>query len=127
MFGVERSYPITYRDFPPRKLIPPAFDQFAVRYGAPDGVCKALNQSPVDAACTAAWRELWAGFWQEATPRFSHLLTWAMPPEARPMIPGGLPSGFRREVSSRSTRDNIRNLTLSGNLSMTRISSVSGA
>ena len=87
VFGVERSYPITYRDFPPRKLIPPAFDQFAFRYGTPAGVCKALSQAPVDAACTAAWRELWAGFWQEATPRFSHLLTWAMPPEARPMIP----------------------------------------
>ena len=87
VFGVERSYPITYKDFPPRKLIPPAFDQFAYRYGTPAGVCKALSQAPVDAACTAAWRELWAGFWQEATPRFSHLLTWAMPPEARPMIP----------------------------------------
>ena len=87
VFGVERSYPITYRDFPPRKLIPPAIDQFAVQYGTPAKVCKALSQAPVDAACTAAWRELWAGFWQEATPRFSHLLTWAMPPEARPMIP----------------------------------------
>ena len=87
VFGVERSYPITYRDFPPRKLIPPAFDQFAVRYGSPTGVCKALSQAPVDAACTAAWRELWAGYWQEATPRFSHVLTWAMPPEARSMIP----------------------------------------
>ena len=87
VFGVERSYPITYKDFPPRKLIPPAFDQFADKYGTPARVCKALSQAPVDAACTAAWRELWAGFWQEATPRFSHLLTWAMPPEARPMIP----------------------------------------
>ena len=34
VFGVERSYPITYRDFPPRKLIPPAFDQFADEYGS---------------------------------------------------------------------------------------------
>ena len=87
VFGVERSYPITYREFPPRKLIPPALDTFAVQYGTPAGVCKALGQAPGDAACTAAWRALWAGFWQEATPRFSHLLTWAMPPEARPMIP----------------------------------------
>jgi hypothetical protein len=30
---------------------------------------------------------LWAAFWQEAEPRFSHVLTWAMPPEARPMMP----------------------------------------
>jgi hypothetical protein len=88
VFGVERSYPITYKDFPPRKLIPPAFDQFADRYGTPAGVCKALSKVPVDeAACAAAWRGIWADFWQEATPRFSHLLTWAMPPEARPMIP----------------------------------------
>ncbi len=87
VFAVERTYPITYKDFPPRKLIPPALDQFAYLYGTPAGVCKALSQAPVDAACTAAWRDLWAGFWREATPRFSHLLTWAMPPEARPMIP----------------------------------------
>jgi hypothetical protein len=88
VFGVERSYPITYREFPPRKLIPPALDRFAERYGAPAQVCKMLGQAPADAACTAAWRELWAGFWQEAEPRFSHLLTWAIPPEARSMIPG---------------------------------------
>jgi hypothetical protein len=87
VFAVERSYPITYRDFPPRKLIPPALDQFAERFGTPAQVCKALHQVPVDAACTGAWRELWRGFWRQAEPRFSHLLTWAIPPEARPMIP----------------------------------------
>ena len=95
VFAVERSYPITYRDFPPRKLIPPALDRFAERYGTPARCARRLSQAPVDAACTAAWRELWAGFWREAEPRFSHLLTWAMPPEARAMIPAGLPSGLR--------------------------------
>lgn len=87
VFAVERSYPITYRDFPPGKLIPPALDQFAERNGTPAQVCKVLRQVSVDAACTAAWRDLWNGFWREAEPRFSHLLTWALPPEARPMIP----------------------------------------
>jgi hypothetical protein len=87
VFGVERSYPITYRDFPPRKLVPPALDRFAERYGTPAQVCASLGQVPPDASCTAAWRDLWSGFWQEATPRFSHLLTWAMPDDARPMIP----------------------------------------
>jgi hypothetical protein len=89
VFAVERSYPITYRDFPPLKVIPPALDQFAERLGTPAQVCKALRQNPVDAACMAAWRELWDGFWREAEPRFSHLLTWAIPAEARPMIPAG--------------------------------------
>lgn len=87
VFAVERSYPITYRDFPPRKLIPPALDEFAERYGTPAKVCKILGQAPADPACMAAWRDLWDGFWREAEPRFSHLLTWAIPAEARPMIP----------------------------------------
>jgi len=87
VFAVERSYPITYRQFPPRKIISPALDQFARRYGTPEQVCKMLRQAPVDAACTAAWREIWASFWREAAPRFSHLLVWAIPPEARPTIP----------------------------------------
>jgi hypothetical protein len=87
VFGVERSYPITYKEFPPRALIPPALDQFAERYGTPAQVCKALGQGLPDAACTAAWRDLWGGFWRQAEPRFSHLLTWAMPPEARAVIP----------------------------------------
>jgi hypothetical protein len=87
VFAVERSYPITYRDFPPRALIPPALDRFAELEGTPAGVCKVLHQPPGDAGCTAAWRELWSAFWQQAEPRFSHLLTWAIPPEARPILP----------------------------------------
>jgi hypothetical protein len=86
VFGVERSYPITYREFPPRALIPPALDRFADIAATPARVCKQLRQFPIDAACVAAWRDLWSAFWQEAEPRFSHVLTWAMPPEARPII-----------------------------------------
>jgi hypothetical protein len=87
VFGVERSYPITYREFPPRALIPPALDRFAELYATPAKVCKVLRQFPIDAACLAAWRELWGAFWREAEPRFSHVLTWAIPDEARPIIP----------------------------------------
>jgi hypothetical protein len=86
VFAIERSYPITYREFPPRALIPPALDQFAERNATPALMCKA--QHPPDAAaCTAAWRQRWDTFWREAEPRFSHVLTWAMPPEARAMLP----------------------------------------
>jgi hypothetical protein len=87
VFAVERSYPISYRDFPPPALIPPALDRFAELNGTPAQVCKILRQSSVDAACMAAWRELWNAFWRQAEPRFSHVLTWAIPAEARPMIP----------------------------------------
>jgi hypothetical protein len=87
IFAVERSYPITYRDFPPRALIPPALDRFAEATSSPAKVCKMLRQFPSDAECAAIWRDLWSGFWREAEPRFSHVLTWAMPPEIRPLIP----------------------------------------
>ena len=86
VFAVERSYPITYRDFPPRALIPPALDRFAELQGTPARMCKMLRR-PADAGCVAAWREVWRAFWSEAEPRFSHVLTWAMPAEARPMLP----------------------------------------
>jgi len=87
VFAVERSYPISYREFPPRDLIPPALDQFAEKQGTPAQVCKILHQLTVDAACTAAWRKRWNDFWRQAEPRFSHVLTWAIPTEARPIIP----------------------------------------
>ena len=87
VFGVERTYPITYQDFPPGKLIPPALDRFAERNGTPADVCKRLGQAPSDPACRAAWQDVWSGFWREAEPRFSHLLTWAIPAEARALIP----------------------------------------
>lgn len=87
VFGVERSYPITYRDFPPRALIPPALDQFAEHWSTPAEVCRRLRRSLADETCAAIWREVWGAFWREAEPRFSHVLTWAMPPEARPIIP----------------------------------------
>jgi hypothetical protein len=87
VFAVERSYPITYREFPPRALIPPALDRFAKQHATPAQVCKLLDRWPPDAACAAAWRAIWDGFWREAEPRFSHVLTWAIPPQARSIIP----------------------------------------
>ena len=87
VFAVERSYPISYREFPPRDLISPALDQLAETQGTPAQVCKLLHQVPVDAACAAAWQKLWNDFWRQAESRFSHVLTWAIPNEARPMLP----------------------------------------
>jgi hypothetical protein len=96
VFAVERSYPITYREYP-----------FAERNGTPAQVCRRLRQDPDDGACAAAWRELWDGFWREAEPRFGHLLTWAMPAEARSMIPGRYHRVFAAgelEIYARETR-----------------------
>jgi hypothetical protein len=87
VFAVERSYPITYREFPPAALIPPFLDRAAETAGTPARLCKTYREVELDEACPALWRDLWSAFWREAEPHFSHVLTWAMPPEARPMIP----------------------------------------
>ena len=94
VFAVERSYPITYRDFPPRALIPPALDGFAESFATPSRVCKDLRRPATDPGCHAVWTRRWSAFWAEALPRFSHVLTWAMPPEARAMIPARYHSIF---------------------------------
>jgi hypothetical protein len=96
VFGVERSYPITYREFPPGDLIPPALDRFAESNGTAADVCRRLKQPKGAPVCAMALREIWRGFWAEAEPRFSHLVTWAMPAEARALIP----ASYRRVFAS---------------------------
>jgi hypothetical protein len=99
VFAVERSYPITYREFPPDALIPPALDRWAEKHGAPAQVCKLFRPArpEVDGECVEEWHHQWEGFWREAEPRFSHVLTWAMPPEARPIIPSNYRQIFAKD------------------------------
>ncbi len=89
VFAVERSYPMTYRDFPPAALVPPALDQFAEKRATPAQVCRLFRpeRPQVDAQCIQEWHRQWSDFWRQAEPRFDYLLTWAMPAETRPMIP----------------------------------------
>jgi hypothetical protein len=88
VFAIERSYPITYRRFPPPALIPPALDRFAELHATPARLCDGERPAATRLAdCAAIWQLIWSRFWAEAEPRFSHVLTWAMPPEARAMMP----------------------------------------
>jgi hypothetical protein len=96
VFAVERSTPITWAHYPPAKIIEPTLDQFASHFATPAQACKALGQPAVDAFCTSAWRDVWDGFWKDVQPRYTHLLTWAMPAEARVLIP----PAYRRTFAS---------------------------
>jgi hypothetical protein len=96
VFAVERSYPITYREFPPPALVPPALDRFAQQHATPAKVCALLRVPFSDEVCTPIWRALWRDFWRQAEPRFTHVLAWAMPPEARTQIP----TSYRRVLTT---------------------------
>ena len=105
VFAVERSYPITYREFPPRALIPPALESFAERSGTPARVCQAMGQPPTDPTCAGAWRAMWASFWAEATPRFTHVLTWGLNEQVRALIPSAYQRAYRDGPLEIFTRD----------------------
>jgi hypothetical protein len=99
VFAVERSYPITYRSFPPPAVIPPALDRFAELHATPALACAAeasgsVGLTPTD--CDELWRLEWAQFWRVAEPRFTHLLVWAMPPASRSLIPPSYHRVFAR-------------------------------
>ena len=88
VFAVERSYPITYRIFPPAQLIPPALDGFARSARSAAGVCgDLLREGVASIDCDAEWRARWAAFWSEAEPRFDHVLMWAAPSGVRALVP----------------------------------------
>jgi hypothetical protein len=109
VFGVERSYPITYREFPPGDLIPPALDRFAESNGTPADVCRRLKLPKGAPVCAVILRDVWKGFWAEAEPRFSHVLTWAMPAEAGALIPASYRRVFAAgelEIYARPTSSN---------------------
>jgi hypothetical protein len=106
VFAVDRSHPLIYRDFPPTELIPPALDRFAERFATPAITCRELGRDPSLASCVTIWRDLWANFWRQAEPRFSHLLVWALPAQARELIPPRYHSVFaagRLEIFARDT------------------------
>jgi hypothetical protein len=92
VFAVERSYAITYRAFPPAALIPPALDRFAESHAGPPSE-KCVAEGTGDLECQQEWRTRWMVFWRQAEPRFTHVLTWAMPAAARQAI---VPRSFRR-------------------------------
>jgi len=95
VFAVERSYALTYRTFPPAALIPPALDRFAELHASPAQLCDGARPVATRLAdCAAIWHLVWSQFWAQAEPRFSHVLTWAMPPEARAMMPPGYRIAF---------------------------------
>lgn len=95
VFAVERSYPITYRTFPPAALIPPALDEFAEKHATAAKTC-GIAPARVDKDCLSSWRGQWSQFWQLAEPRFTHVLTWAMPQDAASLVPTSYRRTFRR-------------------------------
>ncbi|MBK6460826.1 MAG: hypothetical protein IPF92_07435 [Myxococcales bacterium] len=97
LFAHSRSFPVMYREAPPDRWNHLVLEGFAPGMRSADGMCAFLHQNnlrPDD--CPREYRERWAEFWAEATPRFDHVLMWEATPEARANVPPSYRVSFER-------------------------------
>jgi len=97
LFAHSRSFPVMYREPPPDRWNHLVLEGFAPGMRSADGMCAFLHQNnlrPDD--CPREYRERWAEFWAEATPRFDHVLMWEATPEARANVPATYRASFER-------------------------------
>jgi len=88
LFAHSHSFPVIYTAPPPPRFNHLVLESFAVNARDPGAVCKRLFEGNVIVNdCDAAFRSLWSGFWDEATPRYDYVLVWDGTPSARAVIP----------------------------------------
>jgi hypothetical protein len=98
LFAHSRSFPVMYREPPPVQFNHLVLESFARSMASPDWMCNVLRSGGIAIAdCDAAWRDRWAEFWSEATPRFDHVLLWAAPPEVMALVPKAYRVAFQRD------------------------------
>lgn len=88
LFAHSHSFPVIYTAPPPPRFNHLVLESFAYNARDPGAVCKRLFEGNVVVNdCDAAFRSLWGGFWDEATPRYDTLLIWDGTPSGRSVIP----------------------------------------
>ena len=88
LFAHSHSFPVIYTAPPPPRFNHLVLESFAYNARDPETVCKRLFEGNVIVNdCDAAFRSLWGGFWDEATPRYDYLLVWDGTPSGRAVIP----------------------------------------
>ena len=88
LFAHSHSFPVIYTTPPPRRLNHLVLESFALNARDPGAVCTRLFEGNVIVNdCDAAFRSLWGGFWDDATPAYDYLLVWDGTPSGRAAIP----------------------------------------
>ena len=77
VFAHSRSFPISYREEPPLRFHQMYLEWFAQTMNAPSELCSIVRaRGVVPDDCDAYFAETWREFWQDAVPRFDHVLMW---------------------------------------------------
>jgi hypothetical protein len=88
LFAHSRSFPVMYREPPPARFNHLVLESFAPSMNSPNWVCDVLRTGGVaETDCAATWRREWRDFWDDARPRFDHVLMWEASPEAKAQVP----------------------------------------
>jgi len=94
LFAHSRSFPLTYADpLPPARFNHLVLEPFAPEAGSPATVCRSAARFD---DCDTLFAATWKRFYDEATPRYDHLLLWDAPPEAAAAVPAQYERTFAR-------------------------------
>ncbi|MEO8875923.1 MAG: hypothetical protein ABI461_10070 [Polyangiaceae bacterium] len=98
LFAHSQSFPVMYRDPPPPRFNHLVLESFAPSMRSKNWMCDVLRSGGVaENDCQGAWKKLWREFWDDATPRFDHVLMWDPSDEARSQIPSRYKETFHED------------------------------
>lgn len=99
LFAHSQSFPVMYREPPPvARFNHLVLEGFAPSMRSKNWVCDVLRSGGVvESDCQGAWEKLWREFWDDATPRFDHVLMWDPSDEARAQIPARFKETFHED------------------------------
>lgn len=98
LFAHSRSFPVMYKDPPPVRFNHLMLEGFAINMSHPRALCGGLYNSNIMVNdCQTMWHQIWAEFWRDATPHYTHVLLWdaadevkaEIPPEYKPVYTSG--------------------------------------
>jgi hypothetical protein len=97
LFSHSRSFALSYREPPPPQFNHLVLEAFAPSMRTPEWLCTTLRTGGVAMAdCEGEWRKRWEEFWQQAEPRYDHVLMWCAPKEILAMVPAEYHVVFER-------------------------------
>ncbi|HEX7664478.1 MAG TPA: hypothetical protein VF407_08210, partial [Polyangiaceae bacterium] len=98
LFAHSQSFPVMYKEPPPPRFNHLVLEGFAPSMRSKNWVCDVLRSGGVvESDCDAAWQNLWSEFWQDATPRFDHVLLWDPSEDVLTMVPPQYKVGFHED------------------------------
>src|SRR5207249_3380197 len=90
-------FPVMYKEPPPARFNHLVLENFAPSMASASWMCDTLRAGGVVVDCNARYAEAWESFWQEAVPRYDHVLLWDAPPNVMAFVPPAYRVSFKQD------------------------------